>query len=137
MLILFRSPVNTPVSVSEHHWHEVGPGDFPTHKMPSKAWPQYPVVNFGGVYFVMTECPRKDRPVPMPKFSVPFDTGYLFQQLPVYVPTRAQALKTAADLHASREWKSLHWKVSVGNYSCDYNEEKTWQFIQQQAERVR
>ena len=104
-----------------------------------KNWPLYPIAETASSYFVLRHgynleggCAEAAEDY----IDYCRETG-VFRKLPIPVPAKAQALKDSASLRNSQRWRAIKWEDAGKNWRYAYNEELTWEFIQQQADRIR
>jgi hypothetical protein len=130
--ILFQPKDNHPLEPP-------GYGGVPLPDMPLARWPILPIAHSGSSYFVLaTGYRRVFGVVQIPQeYLVYCRRKGVFRTHPIPVPTRAQAQSDVLELRNSPAWKAIKWEDRWFGLGHSRMEERTWRFIQAQADSIK
>lgn len=110
----------------------------PFNTMPRTRWPLYPVAASGHSFFVLSEGYELAGLPENPKRYLAYCRAEgIFRKRRIPVPTRAEAQRDVSALRQSPAWKAIKWKDRGQGFSYAMHEERTWQFIQAQADSIK
>jgi hypothetical protein len=131
--ILFQPKANQPLRPPMY-----GGLGLPFNTMPPTRWPLYPVAASGHSFFVLSEGYMLAGLPEDPKRYLAYCRAEgTFREQRIPVPTRAEAQKDVSALRQSPAWKAIKWKDRGQGFSYAMNEERTWKFIQAQADSIK
>jgi hypothetical protein len=110
--------------------------NIPEKSMPIEKWPLYPLALSGSTYLVLNQSYTPDgTPEDAKQYLDYCQKNGVFRKSAVVVPSQEQAMKDAAAIRETPEWKAIKWQGD-GKFTYPMGEQFTWAFLQKQAKVI-